>query len=127
MRCFSSEVRVVGERLARPKSKTAMSEFNVLKTVLGRQDKETIEAIDGPNVSFVTKGNSRMTAKGKSYEVKEGFVYFIGQGVETSYMATNSWSSIEHSRSRRKGGSLRHPEQACSLRKESTSRALTWK
>lgn len=67
--------------------KPAMSEFNMMKTVLGREDKETIEAIDGPSILFVTTGSGKMTAESKSYEVKEGFVYFIGQGVETSYMA----------------------------------------
>ncbi len=64
-----------------------MTEFNTMKTVLGREDKETIEAIDGPSILFVTTGSGKMTAESKSYEVKEGFVYFIGQGVETSYMA----------------------------------------
>lgn len=67
--------------------KPAMSEFNMLKTVLGRQENETIEAIDGPSVLFVTMGSGKMMAEGKSFEIKEGFVYFIGQGVETSYMA----------------------------------------
>ena len=67
--------------------KPAMSEFNMLKTTLGNGDKETIDAIDGPSILFVTAGSGKMTAKGESFEIKEGFVYFIGQGVETMYEA----------------------------------------
>lgn len=67
--------------------KPAMSEFNMLKTTLGDGDQETITAIDGPSVLFVTAGNGKMTAEGKSRDVREGYVYFIGQGVETSYEA----------------------------------------
>jgi len=67
--------------------KPVMSEFNMMKTFLGREEKETVEAIDGPSVLFVTVGSGKMMADGKSYEVNEGFVYFVGQGVETSYVA----------------------------------------
>jgi len=69
--------------------KPAMSEFNMMKTTLGVGDKETIEAIDGPSVLFVTVGSGNMMAEGNSYEVKEGFIYFIGQGVETSFVAAD--------------------------------------
>lgn len=80
MRCFLNHVGVVEES-------PAMSEFNIFKMVLGRQDEGTIEAIHRPSVLLVTMGSGKLTADGKSYEDKEGFVYFIGQGVETSYVA----------------------------------------
>ena len=58
------------------------SEFNVLATCLGAGDKETHKAILGPSIMIVTKGCGKMKAPGdKTYDLNEGYVYFIGQGV----------------------------------------------
>ncbi|KAE8152617.1 RmlC-like cupin domain-containing protein [Aspergillus avenaceus] len=61
------------------------SEFNVLATILGAGEHETHKDIAGPSLLFVTKGCGRMeVAEGKSvksYDLQEGYVYFVGQGV----------------------------------------------
>ena len=67
--------------------KPDMSEFNMLKTTLKDGDAEIIESINGPSVLFVTGGNGKLTAGGESFELKEGYVFFVGQGVETGYEA----------------------------------------
>lgn len=67
--------------------KPGMSEFNMLKTTLRDGGTETIESIDGPSVLFVTSGSGKMNAESESYELKAGFVFFVGQGVETKFEA----------------------------------------
>ena len=66
-----------------------MSELNMMKTALHDGSTETIESINGPSELFVTSGGRTLTAETESYELKEGFVYFAGQGVETEYEAEN--------------------------------------
>ncbi|KAL8823360.1 MAG: hypothetical protein Q9191_005925 [Dirinaria sp. TL-2023a] len=63
----------------------AMSEFNMMKTVLNPGETETVEKIDGPSVLFVTEGSGKMSAEGERFELQEGFIFFVGQGVETTY------------------------------------------
>lgn len=65
----------------------AMSEFNMLSITLGDGDKEVIEAINGPSVLFVIAGSGKFIADGGTHELKRGYVYFIGQGVETRFEA----------------------------------------
>ena len=67
--------------------KPDMSEFNMLKTSLGDGDTETIEKISGPSVLFVTSGSGNLISEAKSYELKKGYIFFVGQGVETMYEA----------------------------------------
>lgn len=58
------------------------SEFNVLATCLGAGENETHKAILGPSIMIVTKGCGKMKAPGdKVYDMNEGYVYFVGQGV----------------------------------------------
>ena len=64
-----------------------MSEFNMLKTALGDGDTEIIEEISGPSVLFVTSGSGKLMAQAKSDALKKGFIFFVGQGVETMYEA----------------------------------------
>ena len=64
-----------------------MSEFNMLKTVLGKGGKETHAKVDGPSVLFATEGEGKMVAAGEEFEIKEGYVFFVGQGVEVSFEA----------------------------------------
>lgn len=57
-------------------------EFNVLVTCLSSGEKETHKAILGPSVMIVTRGNGQMkTPDGRTYELKEGYVFFVGRGV----------------------------------------------
>lgn len=59
-----------------------ISEFDVLCTTLGAGEKETHKAILGPSLMIVTKGCGWMNIPGdKVVQLKEGFVFFVGQGV----------------------------------------------
>lgn len=64
-----------------------MSEFNMMKTTLGKGDTETVEKVDGPSVLFVTSGGGQLIAGAESHDLKEGYIFFVGQGVETRYAA----------------------------------------
>ncbi|KAI4234298.1 MAG: hypothetical protein LQ349_003870 [Xanthoria aureola] len=66
-----------------------MSEFNMLKTSLQDGEKETIRAIGGPSVLFATRGSGKLVADGDTHDIKEGYIFFVGQGVEVSYEATS--------------------------------------
>ncbi len=62
-----------------------MSEFNMLVTQLEAGEKETVKAIDGPSVMIATSGAATLTAEGKSHDIKTGYIFFVGQGVETTF------------------------------------------
>ncbi|KAL9605589.1 MAG: hypothetical protein Q9179_001206 [Wetmoreana sp. 5 TL-2023] len=66
-----------------------MSEFNMLKTNLKGGEKETIKAIDGPSVVFATGGSGKLVADGQTHDFKEGYIFFVGYGVEVVYEATD--------------------------------------
>ncbi|KAI9884494.1 MAG: hypothetical protein M1823_003709 [Watsoniomyces obsoletus] len=59
-----------------------MPEFNMLLTKLEGGEKEIVGAIDGPSIMVVTEGEGNMTVEGETYELKEGYVFFIRCGVE---------------------------------------------
>ena len=61
-----------------------LSEFNLLKTSLaGPNDFDIVSPIQGPSIMIVTKGKGRLTAAGKQVvDLDEGWVFFVGQGVE---------------------------------------------
>jgi mannose-6-phosphate isomerase len=68
-----------------------ISEFNVLATHLSAGENEKIKPINGPSILVVTSGQGRMVAKaseGKSHDLKEGYVYFVGCGVELEFEAS---------------------------------------
>lgn len=65
-----------------------MSEFNMLATELAEGESETIAAVDGPSVMICTKGAGKIKAEGKERELSEGYIFFIGQGVEVEYEST---------------------------------------
>lgn len=57
------------------------SEFKVLVSWLSSGEKETHKAILGPSIMIVVKGNGKMKTPGdKRIELKEGYVFFVGQG-----------------------------------------------
>ncbi|KAI4150819.1 MAG: hypothetical protein L6R39_002149 [Caloplaca ligustica] len=64
-----------------------MSEFDMLKTDLRQGEKETIRAIAGPSVVFATSGSGKLIADGQTHEIKEGYVFFVGQGIEVTHEA----------------------------------------
>lgn len=61
------------------------SEFNVLSTCLGPGETETHKSVLGPSLMIVTKGGGKMNIPGKTIELKEGYVYFVGQGVALDF------------------------------------------
>lgn len=62
------------------------SEFNVLSTCLGAGETETHKSILGPSLMIVTKGYGKMNVPGgKTLEMNEGYVYFVGQGVALDF------------------------------------------
>ncbi|KAF1944261.1 mannose-6-phosphate isomerase [Clathrospora elynae] len=65
-----------------------LSEFNMLATTLEDGDSETIRKLGGPSIMIVTEGEGTMKADGKVYRLSEGFIYFVGQGVELEFKAT---------------------------------------
>ena len=67
--------------------KPDMSEFNMLKTTLGSGETETIERVCGPSVLFVISGSGNLISESKSYDLKQGYIFFVGHGVETMYEA----------------------------------------
>ncbi|KAL8897612.1 MAG: hypothetical protein Q9207_007128 [Kuettlingeria erythrocarpa] len=66
-----------------------MSEFNILKTSLKEGEKETIGAIAGPSVLFATGGEGKLIADGQTHDISEGYVFFVGQGIEVTHEATS--------------------------------------
>lgn len=59
----------------------------MLKTELGRGEGEVVGGFEGPSVLFATGGEGRMVAGGEGFEIREGFVFFVGQGVEVEFEA----------------------------------------
>ncbi|EAU34425.1 conserved hypothetical protein [Aspergillus terreus NIH2624] len=68
-----------------------ISEFNVLATRLGAGESEAHKAVSGPSLLIVTEGSGRMkSSDGGSFELHEGYVYFVGQGVELEFATDES-------------------------------------
>ncbi|KAJ5681835.1 uncharacterized protein N7477_001775 [Penicillium maclennaniae] len=64
----------------------SISEFAVLCTCLGAGEKETHKAILGLSLMIVVKGCGAMQIPGdQTIALKEGFVYFVGQGVALDF------------------------------------------
>ncbi|KAK7704757.1 hypothetical protein SLS57_010381 [Botryosphaeria dothidea] len=59
-----------------------MSEFNMLASDIPSGATEHLTAVSGPSSLICTQGWGEFKADGKTYEIKEGYVFFIGQGVE---------------------------------------------
>lgn len=71
-----------------------ISEFNMILTKLATGEKEEIKAIHGPSVMVVTAGKGKMTAEGNTYDLKEGFVYFVACDVETKLEAQGELETL---------------------------------
>lgn len=67
-----------------------MSEFDMLVTELGSGQSETIKPLQGPGILIVTGGKGVLRAEGKEYEVKEGYVFFIGYNTQLELEAESS-------------------------------------
>jgi mannose-6-phosphate isomerase len=67
-----------------------MSEFNMLVTELGKDEHETVKAVKGPSIQFVTSGSGKMSVGGQEYDLPEGAIFFIGQGVDVKITARDN-------------------------------------
>lgn len=60
-----------------------IEEFSVVRTLLrGDGAKATFEPIEGPSIVICTSGKGRIAVGPTSYEMKEGYVYFVGATAE---------------------------------------------
>jgi mannose-6-phosphate isomerase len=60
-----------------------IEEFSVVRTLLrGNGAKATFEPIEGPSIVICTSGKGRIAVGPTSYEMKEGYVYFVGATAE---------------------------------------------
>ena len=66
-----------------------MSEFNIIVTELKSGETDSLKAVAGPSIMFMTSGQGKMKADGNEYELQTGYIYFIGQGVEVSYESSS--------------------------------------
>ncbi|KAK3348375.1 mannose-6-phosphate isomerase [Neurospora tetraspora] len=57
--------------------KPPMSEFDMLKADLGAGESDEIAPSDGPGVLIVTSGEGTMLADGKTFDLKEGSIFFV--------------------------------------------------
>lgn len=64
-----------------------LSEFKVLQTKLGKGESDQLKAIDGPGILCVTKGKGRISGVRQDLIVKEGYVFFVGQGIGLDIIA----------------------------------------
>jgi mannose-6-phosphate isomerase len=58
-----------------------ISEFHVLATHLNAGETEVHKPINGPSILFVTSGDGKMHAGGKTIDLTEGYVFFVGHGI----------------------------------------------
>lgn len=64
-----------------------LSEFKVLQTKLSKGETEQLKAIEGPGILCVTKGKGRISGVRQDLVVKEGYVFFVGQGIGLDVIA----------------------------------------
>jgi mannose-6-phosphate isomerase len=63
-------------------------EFAVLEVNLPPGERTVHRALQGPSVAIVTSGKGMAGWAGKTLELKEGEVFFVGAGTETELVAT---------------------------------------
>lgn len=60
-----------------------IDEFAVIRSVLrGPEAKATFEPLDGPSIVICTNGSGTISVGPTSYEMKEGYVFFVGSTAE---------------------------------------------
>ena len=67
-----------------------MSEFNMLHSWIPGGNTEGIDAIEGPSVLICVSSTGQLRAEGKVHELKEGYIFFVGQGVDVEFAAKDS-------------------------------------
>jgi mannose-6-phosphate isomerase len=74
--------------------KPPMGEFNMLITELKSVEKEVVREIEGPSVRIVVSGSGKIRAGSKEYDLKMGWIFFVGQGVEVEYVAEGDGKEV---------------------------------
>ncbi|CAN8105547.1 unnamed protein product [Discula destructiva] len=72
-----------------------MSEFDMLFAGLRAGESDEIRAGEGPGVMLVTQGTGKMTADGREFELKEGFIFFVAPGVEVKWETESGMQIFE--------------------------------
>ncbi|MCJ1261762.1 hypothetical protein MMC22_001630 [Lobaria immixta] len=67
--------------------KPPLSEFAVMRTRLGLGEEEVTREVAGPSVLWAVEGAGTLRAEGREWAVKEGYVFFVGCGVEVGLKA----------------------------------------
>lgn len=67
-----------------------IDEFSVVLTRLEGQETEKHEPIAGPSILIVTRGAGKLEVNNAQFDLKDGYVYFIGANVPISATATGS-------------------------------------
>lgn len=65
--------------------KPPMSEFDMIFAGLRAGESDELKASDGPGVLLVTQGTGKMSAEGKEFELKEGFIYYVAPSVDLKW------------------------------------------
>lgn len=65
--------------------KPPMSEFDMIVAGLRAGESDELKASEGPGVLLVTQGTGKMSAEGKEFELKEGFIYYVAPGVDLKW------------------------------------------
>ncbi|KAI8369467.1 phosphomannose isomerase type I [Radiomyces spectabilis] len=69
-----------------------IEEFSVALTRIKADQVEKHEPLAGPSIMIVTGGNGTLTANDQSFDIEEGYVYFIGANTPVSFNAGSSGS-----------------------------------
>ncbi|KAH6959748.1 mannose-6-phosphate isomerase [Ilyonectria sp. MPI-CAGE-AT-0026] len=62
-----------------------IEEFDILVTELENAEKEVIVGAAGPSVAIATKGSGILEPNGKRLDIEEGYIYYIGPGVDATW------------------------------------------
>jgi mannose-6-phosphate isomerase len=62
-----------------------ISEFNMLKTSLSAGESDEISPSEGPGVFIVTQGQGKMQADGQTFDLAEGYIFFVAPGVSVKW------------------------------------------
>lgn len=68
--------------------KPPLSEFDMLAIEIGEGKEENLTSSEGPGVAIVTSGEGTLDGDGKTFDVKEGFIFYIAPGVDTRWKGT---------------------------------------
>lgn len=64
-----------------------ISEFDMLRTTLASNEEERLRSHKGPKVAIVVSGLGKVSGDGKGLEAKEGYIFYIAPGLETTWKA----------------------------------------